>query len=116
MDGAEERGTVLTQVFEDLGGAPFERRLPGKRRPQAGHLIGQIQRDATVALAKRFHADPYHFTRAHQRVEHRRCVVVCARGQHLALEHRRRNGGALQLFDRIEHGFQASSSGSDAVP
>ena len=95
---------MLTQVFEDLGGAPFELRLRGNRR----HASGSSDRSDTARCDRR----------ARQAVPRRPistspalisvssiagCVVVCARGQHLALEHRRRNGGALQLFDRIEH-------------
>ena len=38
-------------------------RLPPQhiRRQQRRHVIGQIQRDAAVALAERLHADPRHF-------------------------------------------------------
>ena len=65
-------------------------------------MIGEVERDAAVAFAERLDAHPDDFAGGHQRVEHRRLVVVDARRQDLALEHRRRERRALQLLDRVE--------------
>ena len=65
-------------------------------------MIGEVQRDAAVALAERLDADPDDFAGRHDRVEIRRVVDVEARRQDLGLEDRRRQRRALQLLDGVE--------------
>src|SRR5207248_6029170 len=51
---------------------------PDRRRQQPRQLIGEVQRDASVALAERLDADPHDFTRRRHRIEVRRIVDVDA--------------------------------------
>ena len=117
MDRGEERCAMLTQVLQDRRQPrPSSSGFCRERRPQPRQVIGEVQRDAAVAFAERLDADPDDFAGAHQRVEHPRCVVVYARRQDFALEDGRRDGGALQLLDRIEQRLEPASTRADAVP
>src|SRR5262249_50613654 len=99
---SKKRRTVVTQEFDDIGSGSFELRSRYKWLAQSRHVIGQVERDAPVPLPERLDTDPDDFAGAHQRVEHRRRVVLNARRQHFPLEYRRGDRGALQLFDGIE--------------
>ena len=82
--GPKNDAPCAMQVRDDCGfaagqsfGALAAERI---RRQQLREVIGEIQRDAAVAIAERLDADPRHFAGAEQRVEHRRRVVAeCAR-------------------------------------
>ena len=122
MNRGEERRAVLAQVVDGSSArvGPVELAVElrpsgrgGRRRMQ---VIGQVQRDAAVALAERLDADPDHFARRHQRVEHRGLVVRDARRQDLALEHRCRERRALQLLDGVEQRLEPAPRRADAVP
>ena len=65
-------------------------------------MIGEVQRDAAVAIADRLDADPDDFSGRRHRVEIGRVVVLDPRRQDLRLENRRRERGALQLLDGVE--------------
>jgi hypothetical protein len=79
-------------------------------------MIGEIERDAAVAIAERFDADPHHLTRRGDRVEVRGIVDVQTRGQDLGLEDRRRQRRSLELFDRVEQRVGAVTALDDALP
>ena len=83
---------------------------------QARQVIGQVERDAAVAIAERLDADPRHLARAEQRVELRRRVVGDARRQDLVLEERGDERHALQLLDRVEQRVEPAARAADAVP
>ena len=44
-------------------------------------MVGEVERDPSVAIAERLDADPDHFACGHQRVEHRRLVVATRAGR-----------------------------------
>ena len=79
-------------------------------------MVGQIERDAAVAIAERLDADPHDLSRRHQRVEVSRRVVGDARRQDVELEERRDERHALQLLDRIEQPVETRPHAADAVP
>ena len=76
------------EVRDDCGfatGQPFGAlAVQGRRGQQLRQVIGEIQRDAAVAIAERLDADPRHLAGAEQRVEHRGRVVADAGRQDLA--------------------------------
>ena len=87
----------------------------GGRRPQARQVISEIQRDAAIPFAQRLDADPDDFAGSHQRVEHRRLIVLDSRRQDFALEHGRRDCRALQLFDGVEQWLEAMATPSSRL-
>src|SRR5438874_11748401 len=79
-------------------------------------MIGEIERDAAVALAERLDADPHHLAGCGDGVEVRWIVDVDPRRQNLRLENRRRERRALQLLDRVEQRVSAVTTPHDALP
>ena len=79
-------------------------------------MIGEIERDAAVALAEPLEPHPHHLARRHQRVEHRRAVVGDARREDVAFQHRGRHRGALELLDRVEQRLEAAPLRPDPLP
>ena len=124
MNCGEERCAMTTKEFEDLVRATVVLTVSFVRRPSRGRsgraesreMIGEIQRDPAVSLADRFDADPDDLARRHQRVEHRRLIVGHSRRQHVAFEHRRGNGCALQMFDRVEQRVVPAPGRANPVP
>ena len=75
-------------------------------------MIGEVQRDAAVALAERLDADPDDFAGRRDRVEIRRIVAVDPRRQDLGLEDRRGQRRALQLLDGVEQRIERRAAAS----
>ena len=78
------------------------RRRLGTRRQQLLQLVGQVERQAPVALAEGSVADPHHLARRAEQVEVLGAVFGQARGQHLALQRRGRQDRPLELLDHVE--------------
>ena len=78
--------------------------------------LGQIERDAAIAIAELLEADPHHFAGGHQRVEIGGAVIEHARRQDLALQIGGGQRRALQNLDGVEQGVEAAAWDSDAVP
>jgi hypothetical protein len=91
MQRAEERRALTLEVGDDGGfaaGQPFVARAAlGRRRQQLCQMIGEIQRDAAVAIAQGLGADPRHLSGAEQGIQHRRRVIGDAGGQNFRVEH-----------------------------
>ena len=83
---------------------------------QARQRIGEVERDAAVAIAELLAADPHHVAGGHQRVEIAGAVIEHARGQDLALQVGGGQGRALQNLDGVEQGVEAAARNGDAVP
>ena len=109
---------VVRRYVEDLASArpPARYAVIDLWRPQPLEVIGQVQRDAAIAFAERFDADPDHFAGRHQRVEHGRVRSPRCAPAGSRVRARCRNGGALQLLDGVEQRLQAAPAESDAVP
>ena len=111
---AEEAGAVRPEKFDDRGFAPvvLDVRLKPDAtdvagRKQTGQMIGQIQRDASVAGAERFDAHPDDLAGRRHGVQVRGIVCVDPRGKDLGFEDRRGQRRALELLDRIEQRVRA---------
>ena len=85
-------------------------------RQQPRQMIGEIQRDAAVALAERLDATQTTSPAAAIGVEIGGVVALDPRRQDLGLENRRRKRRALQLFDRIEQRVGAAPPLDDSLP
>ena len=94
---------------------PSAARADHRRREQLDP-VAEEQADAAVVGAERARADPHQLARRAQLVEHRRAVAVDPRREHVALEHRRRDRDALQLFDRFDQRVGAAPAPTDALP
>ena len=120
----EERRAAVAQQLEDRRLAfrevvvrPAAGLSPDRlRRQQPRQMIGEVQRDAAVALAERLDADPDDFAGRRDRVEIGRIVAVDPRRQDLGLEDRRRQRRALQLLDRVEQRVGAAPPPDDPLP
>ena len=60
------------------------------------------RRTASVVGSERARTRPDELAGRAQLVEHRGAVALDARGQHVALQHRHRDGDALELLDRLD--------------
>ncbi len=100
--------------------ARSDERLDVEARPgrteQPRQVVGQVERDAAVALADGLDAHPGHLAGSDQRVEVARRVALHARREDLALQHRGRQGAALQPLDHVEHRVEPRARPGDAVP
>ena len=76
---------------------------------QTREVVGQVQRDAAVALAERLDADPDDLAGCRDRIEIGRIVAVDPRRQDLGLENRRGQRCALQLIDGVEQRVGAAA-------
>ena len=89
VDGGEERGARRCRCSTMAAWSPV--RSGGvDRRHERAQVIREVQRDAAVAIAERFDAQPHHLARSHEEVEVAGAVALDARRQHLGLEHRHR--------------------------
>src|SRR2546430_314917 len=79
-------------------------------------MVGKIQRDTTVAIAQRFHADPHDLACRDDGVEVCGIVSIDPGGKDLRLENRGWQRCALQLLDGVEQRVGAASSLYDALP
>ena len=79
-------------------------------------MIGEVQRDASIALAEWFDADPHDLAGRGDRIKVRGIVAIDPRGKNLGLENRGREGRALELFDRVEQRIRAVTPPDDSLP
>ncbi len=79
-------------------------------------MIGEIQRNAPVAVAHRLDPDPRELACCGDGIEIRGVVDIDARRQNLGFEERCREGRALQLFDRVKEGVGAVPPLHDPLP
>ena len=111
----EKRGTHFAKhagdalrVFGKLG------RWGGGEQFRQG--VGQVKRDAAVAITELFTADPYDIAGGHQRVEIVGAVVEDARGEDFTFQVGGGQTRALQDLDGIEDGVEAAARDGDALP
>src|SRR5258708_2639722 len=76
---------------------------------QQRKVIGEVERDTAIAVAKRLDAGPDDLAGGAERVEIGRFVAVNARGQDLRLEDRGRQRSTLQRFDHFEEPFEPAA-------
>ncbi|GIU89959.1 MAG: hypothetical protein KatS3mg010_1058 [Acidimicrobiia bacterium] len=88
----------------------------GHRGGQQAHRVAEVQADPPVVRAERARAHPDELAGGAQLVEHRRSVPLDARGQHVTLEHRRGDGDALELLDRVDERVESAPGRADALP
>ncbi len=112
LDLRKEGRAVRTQVVDDLTLQRRELCLTVSMR----NMVCEIESDASVALAKRFHAHPYDLSSRAQCVEIRRPVIFDPRRQDLALEQRRRDRISLQRFDCFQQCFESPSLARHSLP
>jgi hypothetical protein len=79
-------------------------------------VVGEVQRDAAIALAERLDADPDDLAGRGDGIEIGGIVAIDARGENLGLENRRRERRALELFDGVEQRIGALPPLDDALP
>ena len=86
------------------------------RRQECGKRFGEIERDAAVAVADLFEADPDDFACGHNGVEIGRAIVGDTRGKNFALEFGDEEGTALEIFDGVEESIEAAAASGDSLP
>ena len=91
-----------------LGGA--------RRRPQQSQVVGQEQRQTTVAFAQGLEASPGDLAGRDEPIEIGGVVVLDARRQDLALKRRGDQRRALQLLDAVEQRVEAPTLARHALP
>ncbi len=116
VDGGEVGRAPRAQRVHDARLAPGQRCLERRGAPQRRQRIGQVQRDAAVALAERFHADPRDLARGRERVEVPGAIALDARRQDLGLEQRGGERRPLQALDDVEQRVETDSPPHDALP
>ena len=79
-------------------------------------MVGEVQRDAAIALAERLDADPDDLAGRGDGIKIRGIQPIDARRENLGLENRRRERGALELFDGIEQRIRAVPALDDPLP
>ena len=115
MQCREERRAALVQPRQDPRVAVAQP-VGGRWWRQQPQVVGEVQRDASVAFAQRLDAEPGDLAGRDQRVEQRRGVTGDARRQHLALEHRGHQRRALQPLDRVEQRVESGPRPDQPVP
>ena len=83
---------------------------------ECGKRFGEIERDAAVAVANLFKADPDDFASGHDGVEICGAIVGDARGENFALEFRDEQSGALEIFYGVEKRVEAAATRGDSLP
>src|SRR5690606_31732781 len=73
-------------------------------------------RDARVVRPERLRRAPHHLARGAQQVQRARLIVRDPRREHVALDDRRRQLGALQLLDAGEYALGPGEALADLVP
>ena len=79
-------------------------------------MIGEVERDPSIALADRVDACPDDLAGGAERVEVRRFVAVDSLRENFGFQDRRRHCRALQRFDDFEQTFQATALFRDQLP
>ena len=83
---------------------------------KSGKRFGEIERDAAVAIANLFEADPDDLAGGHDGVEIAGAIVGDARGENFALEFGDEQRGALKIFDGVEKRVEAAAARGDSLP
>ena len=113
---------MFFEDFENLFGFVGELRRVGLEglefggREKRGERVGEVERNAAVAIADLFEADPDDFASGHDGVEICGAIVGDARGENFALEFRDEQSGALEIFYGVEKRVEAAASCGDALP
>ena len=100
-----EDGPVIGPVGCVLGGRRHERQVVAEHEP-----------DPAVASTDRAGAGPDDLAAGAQFVEHRRAIVLDPHGQHVGLERRRHQRGALEDRERLGDPVGSPAAPSDALP
>ena len=111
----KERRAVLLEMLEDARSRSGSSRQRGLAA-QFADVIGQVEREPPVVLAKRLESAPHDLAGRRQRVEIGWLIALDARRQDLGLENRRDEGRPCKPLDRIEQRVQPRSPADDALP
>ena len=72
-------------------------------------MIGEVQRNPSIALAERLHSHPHDLTRRHDGIQVGWIICADARRQDLGFENRGRERRPLKLLDRVEQRVRSHS-------
>ena len=116
VERGEERRAFRSEVIDDRPLALGDVDLPPAASAEPRQVIGQVERQPSVAIADRLDAAPDDFARGAQRIEIGGLVALDARRQDLGFEDRRRQRRALQVLDRVEQRIEAGRRRTSALP
>ena len=85
-------------------------------RQKSGKRFREVERDAAVAIADLFEADPDDFAGSHHRVEIAGAIVGDARGKNFAFQFGDEQRSALEIFHGVEKRVEAAAARRDALP
>src|SRR5260221_190928 len=85
-------------------------------RDQPGSVPPQVEGDLSVARSQRAAADPDHLAHRDQLVEQPRAVATDTSGDHVALDHARRESRTLELEYHLEQPVHATGLGAYPMP
>ena len=110
---------MFSEDFENFFGFIGELRsvrLNFGGRKKRGKSFGEIERDASVAVADLFETDPDDFAGGHHGIEIAGAIVGDARGKNFAFEFGNEQGRALKIFDGVEKRVEAAAARGDSLP
>ena len=110
------RTSRIFSALSESCGASVWRAWSSAGGEKRGKRFGEIERDAAVAIADLFEADPDDFTGGHDGVEIAGAIVGDARGENFAFEFGDEKRGALEIFDGVEKRVEATAARGDSLP
>ena len=110
----EKTSPALSQVLADGRRHRAFHRHDGPR--QLGVVVGEVERDPAIVGPDRVDPTPDELSGRTQLVEIRRRVVAYPLAQHVALEHRRRDGRPLKLLDGLEQPIESTPGLDHPLP